>query len=563
MTRVLIVDDKQDNLYLLRALLTGHGCEVEEARHGAEALVKARQWPPHLVISDLLMPVMDGFTLLRHWKSDERLRQIPFVVYTGTYTEPKDERLALSLGADAFIIKPVEPEPFLALIQEVLAKGEAGLLFPAKLPTGDEEVRLKQYNESLIHKLEEKAFQLEQANRALAEDIAERRRTEEALHRSTSLLQAAFDATADGILAVDREGRVIAFNQRFVEMWGIPESAVEKADDHQLFARVMERLKDPDGFTRKVEALHNEPEKESWDIVEFKDGRVFERFSKLQRMGDEIVGRVWDFRDITGRKRMEDELRKSRDELELRVEERTAELKSYMSKLRESNQALEDFAFIASHDLQEPLRKVSTFGNMLRQKYNDSLEQTGNDYLNRMLDAAQRMQSLLKGLLEYSKVTTKADPFVEVELAEIVGEVLCDLEIKIKRTGAEVRVLELPVVKADPTQMRQLFQNLIANALKFHKEDDKPAIEVSSAVAEGKLRIMVKDNGIGFEEKHLERIFAPFERLHGRSSQYEGTGMGLAICRRIVQRHGGSITAKSTLGQETTFIITLPSKQPD
>ena len=136
-----------------------------------------------------------------------------------------------------------------------------------------------------------------------------------------------------------------------------------------------------------------------------------------------------------------------------------------------------------------------------------------------MLDAAQRMQSLLKGLLEYSKVTTKADPFVEVELAEIVGEVLCDLEIKIKRTGAEVRVLELPVVKADPTQMRQLFQNLIANALKFHKEDDKPAIEVSSAVAEGKLRIMVKDNGIGFEEKHLERI-SP--RLKGFTAEAAG-----------------------------------------
>ncbi len=135
MIRVLIVDDKQENLYLLRALLQGHGCVVDEARHGAEALTRARETPPHLIISDLLMPVMDGYTLLRQWKADERLQTIPFVVYTATYTEPKDERLALDLGADAFIIKPVEPEPFMARIQEVLAKEARGELPPTRVHT--------------------------------------------------------------------------------------------------------------------------------------------------------------------------------------------------------------------------------------------------------------------------------------------------------------------------------------------------------------------------------------------------------------------------------------------
>ncbi len=255
------------------------------------------------------------------------------------------------------------------------------------------------------------------------------------------------------------------------------------------------------------------------------------------------------------RNQMGEELRRSRDELELRVQERT-------EALERSNQALQDFASIASHDLQEPLRKVISFGNLLRQKYNDSLGQSGNDYLDRMLDATQRMQSLLKGLLEYSRVTTKSDPFTQVELANIVNEVLSDLEVRIERTGAEMRVLELPVVKADPTQMRQLFQNLIGNALKFHKEDEKPVVEVRSTLADGKLQIIIEDKGIGFEEQYLDRIFAPFQRLHGRSSQYEGTGMGLAICKKIVERHGGSITAKSTLGRGATFIITLPSKQP-
>ena len=267
--------------------------------------------------------------------------------------------------------------------------------------------------------------------------------------------------------------------------------------------------------------------------------------------------------DMLERMGMEEGLRKSRDELELRVQERTAELKTYMAKLEESNRALQDFASIASHDMQEPLRKVISFGNMLRQAYEDALGETGNDYLNRMLNATQRMQSLLKGLLEYSRVTTKADPFVAVDLAGIVDEILSDLEISIKRTGAEVRVLELPVVKADPTQMRQLLQNLIGNALKFHKDGEKPAVEVRSAFVDGSLQIMIEDNGIGFEEQYLERIFAPFQRLHGINSRYEGTGMGLAICKKIVERHGGSITAKSTPGLGATFIVTLPSNQPD
>jgi signal transduction histidine kinase len=139
-----------------------------------------------------------------------------------------------------------------------------------------------------------------------------------------------------------------------------------------------------------------------------------------------------------------------------------------------------------------------------------------------------------------------------------VHEVLSDLEVRIKKTGGEVKVRELPAIKADPTQMRLLFQNLIGNALKFHKENEKPVVKVLSAAGDGKLQIIVEDNGIGFEEKYVDKIFAPFQRLHGKSSQYEGTGMGLAICKKIVERHGGTITAKSTPGAGSTFVITLP-----
>ena len=178
MKRILIVDDKEENIYYLQALLAGHGYTVDSVRHGAEALVKARQTPPDLIVSDLLMPVMDGYTLLRLCKADARLRQIPFIVYTATYTEPEDERLALSLGADAFILKPAEPEDFLTRIREVHQNVAAGTRTPAKFFGGDEKELLKVYSETLIRKLEEKTLQLEEANRVLLQDIARRKQTE-------------------------------------------------------------------------------------------------------------------------------------------------------------------------------------------------------------------------------------------------------------------------------------------------------------------------------------------------------------------------------------------------
>jgi PAS domain S-box-containing protein len=178
MKRILIVDDKPENLYLLSVILRGYECVVDEARHGAEALVKAHQQPPDLIISDLLMPVMDGYTLMRHWKADELLKAIPFVVYTATYTEPKDEKLALDLGADAFILKPTEPEPFMARLREVLAKAQCDGRPATRTPKEDDETLLKDYGEILIRKLEEKAFQLEQANRTLQEDIVQRQQAE-------------------------------------------------------------------------------------------------------------------------------------------------------------------------------------------------------------------------------------------------------------------------------------------------------------------------------------------------------------------------------------------------
>lgn len=254
-------------------------------------------------------------------------------------------------------------------------------------------------------------------------------------------------------------------------------------------------------------------------------------------------------------------------------QEAEEKLKIYNEKLQQSNRELQDFAYVASHDLQEPLRKVQAFADRLGSKYADALTGSGLDYLERMRSAANRMQTLIQDLLTFSRVTTKAQPFLPVNLETVTQEVLSDLEISIEQAGAKIEINNLPEVDADPTQMRQLMQNLVSNALKFRRKDVAPIIKISAQSVKsrsngngngsnGKLcQLMVEDNGIGFDEKYLDRIFTVFQRLHGRT-QYEGSGVGLAVCRKIAERHHGSITAKSSPDKGTTFIVTLPFKQP-
>jgi signal transduction histidine kinase len=260
--------------------------------------------------------------------------------------------------------------------------------------------------------------------------------------------------------------------------------------------------------------------------------------------------------NVTEQKRIEEERKQT--ELALKI---------YNRKLEASNRELEEFAYVASHDLQEPLRKIMAFGDRLRRKYGAVLDEVGQDYLARMQNAAGRLQNLISDLLELSRVATRRQPFEQVDLTTLVTEVLKDLETVIEQQRGRVDVAPLPTITADPVQIRQLFQNLIGNALKFHKPDNRPIVKISSQVepvgASSNViySIMVADNGIGFEEKYVDRIFQPFQRLHS-STLYTGTGMGLAICRRIVERHGGTITAKSQPDMGATFFITLPAVQP-
>ncbi|MDR3557002.1 MAG: PocR ligand-binding domain-containing protein [Syntrophobacteraceae bacterium] len=243
---------------------------------------------------------------------------------------------------------------------------------------------------------------------------------------------------------------------------------------------------------------------------------------------------------------------------EMAIQEREKELRAYAERLELVNQELQEFAFIASHDLQEPLRKIQTFGNMLRTRCATALDERGMDYLARMENAATRMRGLIHDLLEFSRVTTRPEAYTPVDLRETLNDIIELFEHRLPKEGANIEISDLPVIDADESQMKQLFQNLIGNALKYRSEKEPPHVKIYGKRPGNEFcQIFVEDNGIGFEQEFAEKIFAPFQRLHAKG-KYEGTGMGLAICRKIVERHGGTITARSRPGKGATFIITLP-----
>ncbi len=390
-------------------------------------------------------------------------------------------------------------------------------------------------------------------------DITARRRAEEALAQEHNLLSSIINAMPSHVYVKDVKGRYILDNTAHRRSLGFEDAdAVEgrtvfdyftpsvaakfAADDHRVIERGESLLNCEEPSLCLAEGA-----RETW----LETTKI-----PLRDTDGNIVGLVGISDDISERKNAEEQLRR------------------FAGQLERSNAELQNFASVASHDLQEPLRKIQAFGDRLRVKCGEALGEQGNDYLARMQNAAQRMQVLIQDLLKLSRVTSRAQPFERCDLGEIAAQVLSDLEVAVEQNNARVEVGALPAIDADPLQMRQLFQNLIANAIKFHRPGEAPGVSISgriftlpehlisgAAAGDEVCEIRVQDNGIGFDEKFADQIFVVFQRLHGRE-QYEGTGIGLAVCRKITDRHGGSILAKSAEGQGAAFNITLPVKQP-
>ncbi len=375
-------------------------------------------------------------------------------------------------------------------------------------------------------------------------------------HRYEHILNSA----GEGIYGLDLQGLTTFVNPAAARLtgWSV-EELVGKPEQEVFFRENNGSNEGPNGAeANPASAAKRNGEHLGEEVFLRKDGSSFQveyvRTPILEK--DKLVGTVVIFKDITERKRTEETLARK------------------AAELARSNAELEQFAYVASHDLQEPLRKIQAFGDRLKSKCDAVELKEGREYLERMQSAAARMQRLINDLLTFSRVISTTQPFVAVDLGAVIKEVLSDLEVRIEQTKARVEVGPLPTLEADAMQMRQLLQNLIGNALKFQPPDAQPVVKVQAQIlkrpfaggaGEGPddevCELTVEDNGIGFDDKYADRIFAVFQRLHGRT-EYEGTGVGLAVCRRITDRHGGTIAAKGKPGEGATFTVTLPVRHP-
>jgi PAS domain S-box-containing protein len=383
----------------------------------------------------------------------------------------------------------------------------------------------------------------------------ERNSMEEALFTERERAQVTLNSLGDAVACTDVSGNLTFLNQVAERMtgWTLKEALGRPITEviRILDATSHETVADPGASPVPSEPVaHVAPN----SILVRRDGfeiPIEDSIATIHDRDNGAAGAVIVFRDVSLARASRLKLRAVTDELE------------------RSNRELDGFATIASHDLQEPLRKIQAFGDRLAEHSAGALDEDAQDYLRRMRNAAARMQTLINDLLEYSQVTIRAQPLQAVDLGRVVSEVLSDLDERIRASHGTVHVGPLPTILAGPLQMRQLFQNLIANALKFHPANAAPVVHIE-AISRGDLRgsksrrgrspvweIRVRDNGIGFDAVYAEKIFAPFQRLHGRQA-FEGTGMGLAICRRIVAHLGGTIAATSEPGSGATFLITLP-----
>ena len=545
--KLIVVDDIEENRYLLETLLRANDYEVESASNGVDALEKARVSPPDLLISDILMPGMDGYSLCRAWKKDERLQQIPIIFYTATYTDPKDEEFALNLGAARFVVKPAEPEVFLMLVQEVLDEFIEGNLPKHSAIQQDETIYLKTYNHTLIRKLEDKLTQLQNTNHQMKSEIIRRKEKE----RESQRLTTAIEQMTEMVIITNAHGDIEYVNQAFEEINGFTCDEVRGQNPRILNSRQQSN----DFYPRMWTTLKQGTPWAGRIINKRKDGILYTsdiNITPIQNDQNEIINYVAVAKDVTS---------------EIRKEE-----------LAQQTQKMESIGRISSgiaHDFNNILQTIMGFGSILESDLEKSISGQPADYTNlqhvqEILKASRLAKNLTRQVLTLSHKQNRN--YQELNLNEVLHDYKQMITKALSNKVPLVFHLESPLktIVADTSQLVQIALNLVMNAYDALSNGGKITVS-TRAIHHGEemianlsytpedefICLAVTDSGCGMTDTEATRLFEPFY-----TTKDTGTGLGLSLVYEIVQELKGSITVSSKLGEGTTFNVILPAYNP-
>ncbi|HEX4131811.1 MAG TPA: ATP-binding protein [Pirellulales bacterium] len=558
MARILIVEDNPVEAREACFFIRGAGIETDVAGDAEQGFEKLRSGHYDLLLADLHLPGENGFRLCRRVKSDEQLSRLPVVLLT-RFADPVNVLRGLEAGADGFISKGQDPAEIIARLTRILSRAaEAGQ--EAQARSSDRVVFLHtefELDASRNQLLEVLLSGFEDAvclNRKYEQEVAAHARAQKSVRDLTVLYQSLVETLPLGIVRKDLDGKYIFANSQFCSQWKKQPTEIVGKTDAELFPpELAGQYRQDDAEVLRTGKVLNRVQ--ACDGAEGAPQYIHVRRVPLRNSKHELIGIQAIVSDVTEMKRAEQQLTVLNQSLEERVAQRTQELAQRNAQLEHKNAELDQYAYIASHDLQEPLRKVISFSQLLEQDVGPALNDTARKDLYYIVEAAQRMRKLVQDLLAYSRAGRSAMNLELVSLDKCVDRALDAIALRVEESGAQLSRDSLPEVYGDRTLLTQLYQNLICNALKFVR-DRKPVIRLTAESDGRHWTLGVEDNGIGIAPEYRQQIFGPFQRLHSRS-EYEGTGVGLAICQTTVERHGGMIWVESQPGIGSHFKFTL------
>ncbi len=658
--RILLVDDNELLLKVLKDSYQAEGYDVITASHGADALQILMHRQFDLVVTDVLMPVMDGYQLCYKIRNHDRLKDLPVIIHTATYLAEGEEKIAKEMGANMFISKTASPEAVMQATKDILAN--PGNFKHVSAPPPQSTENMLQYNAGLVNKLEERNRELEQIKVRLEQNLSRLKEAQQIAHLGNWELDFATQITTwsdeawkifglspqhetasrnlflshihpddyefakKAIIEAEEQRtelsldcRLISKNgevlhthtsSRFefdskgapVRLYGIIHDITEKvkadeelANREKHFRALIENSTDAIILVNEAgEIFYQSPSveriygytfeerngKSFFDFIPVEDIPQIKEAYKLilqspgisrpisRRLTHKNGSFLWvegtisnllhvshvkavvlNYRDVTEKRQAEEEINKLNEELEDRVKQRTAELV-------DANQQLEAFSYSVSHDLRAPLRTINAFAKILEKKYANMLDEDGKTLVDTIVSSTIKLQALINDILTFSKMSRKNIEQSRIDIRELVIEV-CSNILESVPVKPEITILELPVALADKPMITQVFVNFISNAVKYSSKKEKPMIWIGAEECENETIYFVKDNGDGFDMKYYDKLFGVFQRLHN-STEFEGTGVGLAIVKRIIDKHNGRVWGEGVPGEGASFYFSLP-----